>query len=234
MKLNVAVCDDEKIIANEICRLLLEFRPEYSVDIYYSGKDILECQKIYDLIFLDIEMPEINGIKTAENLRKRQNSEFIIFLTSHTEYMPEAFKVKAFRFLNKPIELADFNESVCEAEKEIFNNVKVSFVENGRTILININDIVCIEAFGDGTYIYTKQEVMSSNMPLKYWIQKLGNEHFYQVHRAYLVAFRYIKSIDADKVLMHYMKESIPIARRKRSGFKTIFFEYIKRNARCI
>ena len=71
-------------------------------------------------------MPEINGMQIAGFLRKKHNGEFIIFLTSHIEFMPNAFKVKAFRFLNKPIDIEKFEEAVLEAEKEILNNEKVT------------------------------------------------------------------------------------------------------------
>lgn len=87
MKLNVAVCDDEKIISNEIKNRLHNMYPDHLIDIYDSGSDLLKAKKIYDLIFLDIEMPEVNGMETAEQLRKKGNGEYIIFLTSHTEFV---------------------------------------------------------------------------------------------------------------------------------------------------
>lgn len=234
MQLNVAVCDDEKVISNEIKNRLHNMYPDYLIDIYDSGSDLLNNKKNYDLIFLDIEMPDINGMETAELLRKKGNGEYIIFLTSHTEFMPDAFKVKAFRFLNKPINDENFFEAVSCAEKEILNNEKITFIEKGRTILVNYNDIVCVEAYGDGTFMHTKHEIIASNKSLKYWSNRLGNEHFYQVHKSYLIAFRYVKSIGSTETEMHYMKETVPISRRKYSQFKAAFFDYIKRNAKYV
>lgn len=234
MKLNVAICDDEKIISKMIYSKLIDLRSEYSVDIYESGRCLLDSEKIYDLIFLDIEMPGIDGMKTAEQLRANSSGEFIIFLSNHTEFMPDAFKVKAFRFLSKPINDKDFIEAVLQAEKEILINEKISFSEKGCTMLIKINDIVCVEAFGDGTFIHTVNEVIESTKSLKYWINQLGNEHFYQVHKSYLVSFRHIKSIGTTQAKMHYMKELVPISRRKYTCFKKTFINYVKKNAKYI
>ncbi len=110
MRLKVAVCDDEKIICNEIKKRLLEVRPEFEVSLFSSGDELIKSDKNFDLIFLDIEMPQLDGMETAKVIRKNHKNEYIIFLTSHSELMVEAFKVKAFRFLEKPIELNTFRE----------------------------------------------------------------------------------------------------------------------------
>lgn len=234
MKLNVAICDDESIICNEIKLKLKEIKPNYEISIFKSGKALLNSSKIYDLIFLDIEMPEIDGMNVAKLIRERKNEEYIIFLTSHIEFMPDAFKVKAFRFLNKPIDDEKFEETIIEAEKEILNNEKIAITLQGCTNLINLKDILCFEASGDGTYIHMKNAVLESNKPLKYWVNRMGNEHFFQVHKSYFIALRYVKSINASEIEMHYLKQCIPISRRKIASFKKNFFEYVKKNAKYV
>ena len=229
--INIAVCDDEEIICQEIYRLLIEFNPEYTIDIYHSGEELLNSEKIYDLIFLDIEMNGISGMETAEMLRKRNNHELIIFLTSHTEFMPDAFKVKAFRFLCKSVEQDKFSEALKSAEKEILNEKKIALNIKGTVKLININDIICVEAFGDGTYIHLNNDTLESTKSLKYWINEVGTEHFYQSHKSYLVALRYVKSIGTAEVEMHYMKAPISVSRRKLAAFKAAFFNYIRKNS---
>ncbi|MCR5020899.1 LytTR family DNA-binding domain-containing protein [Ruminococcus sp.] len=234
MKLKAAICDDEIIIAREIMNELNKLCHDYSIDIYTNGNDLIHSATHYDLIFLDIEMPELDGMKTAEQIRANSKGEYIIFLTSHTEFMPDAFKVKAFRFLIKPIDFEKFNEAVIQAEKEILNDEKISISEKGRTRLIDIKDIICIEAFGDGTYVHTKYEAIENNKPLKYWKDILGNDHFYQTHKSYIVAFRYVKCICVSDIEMQFMTERPLISRRKQSEFNRAFFDYVKINAKIL
>lgn len=234
MQLKISICDDEKIICDELERKLLELNPDYSVGCFGSGTALLASGRSSDLIFLDIEMPELDGMETARQLRLKNGNEYIIFLTSHTEFMPEAFKVRAFRFLRKPIEDGELKEAVCEAEKEIMNNVKLAVTVRGVTELVNLSDIICFEAFGDGTYIYTKSKVFESGKPMKYWMEKAGSEHFFQIHRAYYAAFRYVRNIEGSTVSMHYMKHPIDISRRKLSLFKKALADYIRKDAKYI
>ena len=236
MRLNVAICDDEEIICNEIKRRLLEIRSEYDITIYSSGRELVKSKRVYDIIFLDIEMPEVNGINTAKILRRNKNDEYIIFLTSHVELMPEVFKVKAFRFLKKPIELDKFREAVAVAEEEILSNEKIAVSIKGELKLIGLKDIVYLEAFGDGTYIYTNEEVNESNKTLKYWSEKLGTEQFFQTHKSYIVALRHIAKIDSTKVEMKFKckEKEVPVSRRKRAQLKEAVFEYIRGNSQFI
>lgn len=228
MKFNVAICDDEKIAIYDIYRHLAKLRPNYKIDVYNNGEDLARANKDYDLIFLDIEMPGMDGLKLADNLRLAGKDSHIVFLTSHTEFMPEAFKVKAFRFLIKPIIDEDFFEAIIQFEKEILYNEIIILSKNGREIPIKVVDIICVEAFGDGCYIYIKDRIFESGKSLKYLEALLPKEHFFRVHKSYLVSLRHVKSMGRTEVEMNYMKNIVPVSRRKTSAFKTAFLEYIK------
>ena len=102
--MRIAICDDEKIFRDQIKKYILEVSSDSSIDEYTCGDDLAGSESNYDIIFLDIEMPGISGIETAEKLRENGSDADIIFLTSHVEFVYEAFKVRAFRFLQKPID----------------------------------------------------------------------------------------------------------------------------------
>ena len=232
--IKIAICDDEPIIVDDILSKISEFRPEYKADVYYSGESLLNSDIKYDLIFLDIEMSGINGMETALQIRKYNKDVYIVFLTSHTEFMQDAFKVRAYRFLVKPIDENDFFESVIQAENEMMNTEKISITVNDKTSLVSLDDIIYIEAFGDGAFIYTNNEVYESNKTLKYWTEQLGKIHFFRVHKSYLVSFKYINSIEGTGVLMRGISQSIPISRRNHSNFKRAFVEYVKKYAKYV
>lgn len=111
----------------------------------------------------------------------------------------------------------------------MFNNEKIEIDVKSGSRFINIKDIICFEAFGDGTYIYTVSDVLESAKPLKYWANKMDADYFYQVHRAFVVAFRYVDGIGTEKVQMCHMKMSVPVSRRNRKEFREKFLNYIKR-----
>lgn len=232
--INIAVCDDESIVTSEIFRFLTRFRPQYSISCFDSGEKLLKSEICFDIIFLDIEMPGINGMEAAKQIERKKNHTYLIFLTNHTEYMQDAFKVRAYRFLGKPIIESDIMESIVHAENEILCNNKLVAAFNEKTTLLNLSDVAYMEAFGDGAIIYTASEACESNKSLKYWEESLGNELFYRVHKSYLVSFRHILRFDATSITLKQTKQSIPISRRKQPAFKQAFLAYIKKYAKYV
>lgn len=132
VKLKIAICDDETILCKELKEKISKFYSEYSIDTFHSGKELLRCPNEYDIIFLDIEMPGEDGMETAKKLRSQNCKSYIIFLTSHTEYMPDAFKVKAFRFLAKPLDEEHLKEALADAQKELADSKKIIISNFGR------------------------------------------------------------------------------------------------------
>lgn len=234
MQMEVAICDDEQIVCSEIKKLIEEIQPDWNISIYYSGKSLLENINNECLLFLDIEMPEIDGMKVAEQLRNENNDIEIIFLTSHEELMPDAFKVKAFRFLSKPIAEDKFREALMGAQEEIINNNKIAITNHAKQEIISIRDIVYIEAFGDGTYIHMKSKVIESTLTLKYWEEKLIGQNFYKVHRTYLVSLRYISSIEKNGIRFAGIKDEVPVARRKLIKLREEVIEFTKKYSRIV
>ncbi len=234
MKLHVAICDDEKAMIDVAKEKLSHYRPEYEVDTYCSGEMLLEAEIAYDMIFLDIEMPGKNGMEIADDLRKKGYDGHIVFLTSYSEFMQEAFKVRAFRFLKKPICDADFEETVMEAEKEIAENRKIVIKTQEGTRAINIRDIIFIETVRNYTYISVKGSEIETRKSLREWMEILGNEHFCHVHKSYAVAFRHIEMIENNNIIMKGADVKIPISRKRLGEVKEAFFSYVDKYALSI
>ena len=130
-------------------------------------------------------------------------------------------------FLNKPIEMECLKEAVLEAEREIASSKKLIIHVSGDIFIINKKDIIYMEAFGDGTYIFLKKgEMIRTTETLKYWFDKVGTEDFFQVHRSYIVAYSHVKGLRKTEVEMDFSKETIPVSRRKRISFKKSLMEY--------
>lgn len=237
MKYRIAVCDDEKIFANDIIEKIKSDNDNSEITVFYSGESLLKSKSDFNIIFLDIEMPGLNGINTAFALRKKNYDGIIIFLTSHTEFMPDAFKVNAFRFLNKPVEEEKFIEAFAAAKKLILNTDHILISSEKETVYLKLTDIVYLEAYGDGTYIYDKNgRVYNTDKSLKYWKEQIGSEHFYQIHKSYIVSFLYIKDITSNfNAVMGGIKQvELTISRRNYIPLKNAFFDYIRKYAKVM
>lgn len=235
MSLNIAVCDDDAIICRRIKKLLQERDRNYSIDVYGSGQELIESEKEYDIIFLDIEMKEMDGLTTAKMLRNKDREDCIIFLTSHTEYMPDAFKVRAFRFLNKPIQIQQFTEAITEAEKDILENEEIAVSsKEGKKLLINQKDVVYIEALGDDTCLYTIKEKIITGKYLRQWEEILDSSQFSKIHRSYFLGLRYVKKINKLDVLLNIDEISLPVSRRRRTELQENYAQYVKNYGRNI
>lgn len=237
MTYKIAVCDDEQIFIDNVIDNLKNQSEQCEISKYISGEELLKSSLDFNIIFLDIEMTGIDGINTALSLRELKYDGIIIFLTSHTEFMPDAFKVKAFRFLDKPIDKEKFIEAFSAAKKEILNTEHVLLSDrNGKIVYLKLTDIVYLEAYGDGTYIYSKNKnVYDTDKSLKFWKENIGTEHFYQIHKSFIVSYVYVSDILKEgQVNMKVYNEKLPISRRNVVSFRKGFFDYIKKYARVM
>lgn len=236
MKYKIAICDDEEIITDIIAEKITKRGNAYEIYRFSSGEQLLETVADYHILFLDIEMSGVDGIQTAFKLREKNYDGLIIFLTSHTEFMPDAFKVNAFRFLSKPIDDEKFNEAFMAAEKEILNTAHILVTVKNKSIYMKLTDIVYLEAYGDGTYIYDRNgNSYDTSYSLKYWREAIGTEHFFRVHKSYIVSLLYVSNLSKDGTIMlnGYAKE-VSISRRNYAVFKNAFFEYVKKHAKIL
>ena len=118
MRLNIAVCDDEKAIREQINELIEKEKAGISTDLYETGDALLAADKKFDIVFLDIQMEGTDGIGTAKKLGERDEDTILIFITGIREYVFQAFDVAAFHCLLKPVEEDKFHEVLHRAERE--------------------------------------------------------------------------------------------------------------------
>ncbi len=227
--LHIAVCDDEQIIMEQLKKLLETYRPDCMVTMYCSGEGLLDAFDQYDLIFLDIEMPQTNGMELAAKLRELQYDGEVIFLTSYTDYMQDAFKVRAFRYLQKPIREDQLEEALCAAEEEFQQQYLVLTGE--KVLRIKIRDILYLEAVHNETYIVTKTGELVVRSPMREIYEMLDPAEFIQTHKSYVVALRAIRYVGNQEVVLQELQPRIPLSRRRQQEVRKAYMEYIKKHA---
>lgn len=126
---NIAVCDDYKEygeIVTELIRSVASNKNiECNISTYSSGISLIEAFKEneFDIIFLDMEMPELNGIETGLRIREISKNPVIFYLTSHKEYAYESYEVKARNYLLKPVSAAVIEKNLLECIEESKENI---------------------------------------------------------------------------------------------------------------
>lgn len=180
-----------------------------------------------DLIFLDIQMPEISGISLAEKLHSEQ---MIIFTTAHSEYAVQGFNLNAVDYLLKPFDFNRFTLSIEKAikQKQIhqsFNDgseyivVKVEY----RNVKIMLNDILYIEALDNYVKIYTKAKMYLTLMNLKAIYELLPTSNFMRIHRSFIISLKKISDFTRENVVIE--GKTIPVGR----SYSNIFLSTIKK-----
>jgi DNA-binding LytR/AlgR family response regulator len=153
-----------------------------------------------DLIFLDIQMPHINGIQLLKSLEK---PPMVIFSTAFNEYAVEGFELEAIDYLLKPFDIKRFQKAVKKAD-ELFSLKKVIepqaepfiFVKADYQMLkINISSIMFIEGWDDYIKIYVGEKPILTLMSLKSIMEQLPHQEFVRVHRSYIVPIKKIDSV---------------------------------------
>ncbi|MCX2492402.1 LytTR family DNA-binding domain-containing protein [Pedobacter sp. PF22-3] len=170
----------------------------------------ISAERNKQLIFLDIDMPAMSGLRLADNIKHKSHN--IIFTTSYPEFALDAFKVRAKHYLLKPFDIGDFaivvNEviSECYDAQQIVNENEDAFFlrtngERGRLTKVLKKDIIYIQGSNNHVHIYTPTNDYSVYMTIKEMEEKLKeNEHFFRVHKSYIINTSYVKEINGHKI----------------------------------
>jgi DNA-binding LytR/AlgR family response regulator len=201
-----------KQLVSQIQTLELVAECENAIEAYNQ----LGTQAV-DLIFLDIEMPDISGIDLIKKLGNKK--PLIIFTTAKKDYAVEAFELNVVDYLVKPVSQARLLQAVEKAQETLDSNreeVKIEeqgfvFVkDNGMLKRISIEDILFLEAMGDYVKVHTPQKFHVVHATLKSIEEKLPASKFLRVHRSYIVAINKIDFIQEGTIAIG--KTTIPVA----------------------
>jgi two-component system LytT family response regulator len=216
--MNCIIVDDEEMSRNAMKHLVAQIPFLNLIGIYCNAGETLNTlnSKSVNLMLLDIEMPDVNGL---EFIRSLKNPPLTILATSKKEYAIEAFECNIIiDYLVKPIAIDRFFKAIAKS-KDIFDgsaknsdllNKDYVFVKiNGTLTKINMKEILWIEALGDYITINTSGKKHTIHATMKSIENKLDTEKFIRVHRSYIVSVDNINSIDDNMIVID--RQLIPI-----------------------
>lgn len=219
--INIAICDDDRAFTESVelllCRIASEQGIAISCEVFYDGSDligaVMEQRMCFDLVYLDIEMDDLDGIHTALALREAEIPTLIVYLSGHEEYWKDLFRTEPFRFLSKPIEKAAFYQIFLDAYERIQKRVGYfTFFYKKFHYRIPFDRITCFESKGRVITIHLARTGIEEKVPLQDRFYGKMNEtekqvaamngRFLRVHQSFLVNFDYIKALSASEVVL--------------------------------
>ena len=229
--IRIAIVDDEKVIREQIKKLIEKKQTDCEIDTYGTGEDLLKADSVYDIIFLDIQMKGMNGIETAKALRQKADNTVLIFITGVKEYVFDAFDVSAFHYLIKPIEENKFWEvcdrAVLEVTKKKQNPSGQIFIKTrSQSITLEQSDVMYIESRAKKVEIHTKTNIVEAYAAISELEKQLVGS-FYRCHRGYLVNMAFIAGYENDSITLNN-GETIILSKDKYSEFVKVYMRYLK------
>lgn len=227
-KVYFAVCDGSLLVQNEVRQLLGVYGEEKKVNCVInqitSTAELFSLQEPFDVLLLEMDMPETDGIEAALRLRESGADCKIIVLSGRTDRFKDAFKIGAIRFVTKPIEKEEFFEALDAARVCVEGRGRVQVFLRGRPYHIMQKEIGYIMANGSETRIFTEHHEYRSGIALSGWSEQLGGQLFFLCHRSYLVNLSQVKKIEKSSAVLR-TGERVPIARRKQKEFMQALIE---------
>ena len=226
MMLKVGICDDEPLIIEVMRRIILEIADknawEINIRCFESGKELLEA------VFLDIDMPELDGIETGKRIGKRNIDCKIIMATGRTDKFKEAFRIQAFRFVTKPFDEGEIEEALQAIFHTQIGMKVIELYEKRNSYQIPQKDISYITAYdGYSEFVVSgrnESRLLRKECSLSELEQELSKELFFRVSRQYIVNLGKITEYAKGSIFIQGKK--ILVSRRRKKEFEQAYVEY--------
>ncbi|MBQ8160257.1 MAG: response regulator transcription factor [Clostridia bacterium] len=232
----VAVCDDESVHAEWIGKTISgEFEKQgetVSVSSFTGGRALqsrLSDGKSYDVFFLDIDMPDMDGIALCRHIRKLKGDALVVFISNREEMVFQVFEVAPFRFVRK----SRFNQEIGRVTRDLLvelrsreaRYLKLQDERSDTVYVINARDVLYIEALRKQCEIHTRSETIRLTIQFGKVMECFSPYHFIQIHRSYLVNPNFIHRINAESVRLDSGAE-LPLSRSRRQEVRDAFFTW--------
>lgn len=232
--MRIAVCDDEKFYREKITALLQKYLSGHQldsvIDIFCSGEEFLSQSSNavkYDIVFMDINMEQTDGIETAMRIRAFQSNTYIVFVTAFIKYALDGYKVNAVRYIMKDTLDAAISECMgAILQKMQLRQISFSFIEGEKKLYTD--NLLYVESKKHKSVFYYQEEQLT-----KYQIYEklddiekvLNGAGFLRIHKSYLVNMRHIRKI-SNYIAELSTGEELPIPRIRYQAVKQKFVEY--------
>ncbi len=238
-----AIIVEDEFLAQQELSWLVRQHSQLTIEATFDdGLDVLKYLQNHqvDVIFLDINIPSLDGVLLAQNISKFAHKPLIVFITAYKEHAVDAFELEAFDYILKP-----YHEMrIITMLRKLENTLKlpapagnseaarsavhtINLVKDERIIVTDINDIYYAEAHEKMTFVYTRREEYVMSMNITEFCHRLPEEAFFRCHRSYCVNLSKIREIEPwfNNTYMLKLRDldfQLPVSRSKVKAFRQL------------
>jgi DNA-binding LytR/AlgR family response regulator len=224
----VAICDDDKQDARLLRDCIMSFDSNIQISQFSSGEALLsavEVPRVFDLVFLDIHMPGMNGFEVAKRLRTQEHAPLVVLVTRFNRYVFRGYRT-VWGYIMKPINEKIIHQHLLEAQLELAPQTIIFDTLEG-TQVINAKDILYLEIYQKRGALHTTDSLYHFNTSLAEQEKKLPSGMFFRPHNSYLVNLGKVKSVTEDyKHIIMQNGDEIALSHKKKKEFYSCLLKF--------
>lgn len=234
--MKIAVCDDEIVYRYEIIDLLNMYAAENNIILnvteFDDGRKLVTSKTVFDMIFLDHQMRDLNGLDTIKSIREKNIDTKVVFVSSYSDIVFDSMKYNAYRFIVKPVSREKLYEAMDSALEMSSSERKLIVKDENynESIVVYEKDIIYAQADNVYTYIITDEGTYRYPYNLSALEEELDSGGFFRTNRSYIVNLEHINSYDKTGITLSNGHKAV-ISRAKYKDFNACYLNYIKRSA---
>ncbi len=233
--LNIAVVDDSDSFRSQLMEFILRYGEENNLKVnpvpFSDGAEIVKDYKNeFDIIILDIEMPIMDGMTTAKNIRQLDEDVVLVFITNMSEYALHGYSVDALDFVLKPVEYETFALKMARVVSRAKSRKPAHILLNSvdGLVRVELNDIYYVEIQNRVLYYHTSKGVFKVRSSMQKAAEELSEHQFVRCNYWYLVNLRHVVQVNNNTVLVG--ENELEISRRNRGPFLSALTNYMGGN----
>ncbi len=235
--LRIAIVDDDSVYRNEYKVYLEQYTKEtgevFQIVEYADGDGILEKYKgDFDIILLDVEMAFVDGMTTAQEIRKLDSDVIIIFITQMAQYAIKGYQVNALDYILKPVSYYSFSQTLTRALGRRAPREKKSIVVNikGGIKKIDIARVKYMEVMDHDLMIHTVDGLVETKGSIRDMEQELSGDGFFQCNKAYLINLAFVDAVQNNDV--HLGEDIVSVSRARKKAMMDALNQYMSSGIR--
>lgn len=230
--LHIAVCDDEESFVQNLKEQLMRYAQECAqqirVTVFYDGSELVNgYDPSIDLVFLDIQMNQMDGLAAAERIRQMDGEVGIIFLTTLTRYALEGYKYQATNYIIKPMKYARLKAEMDRwmQRRPAKESPSLVVVNDSGRYRVLLKELKYVETFNRNLLLHTEKENILCYRSMKEMERELAGSGFVRCHTSYIVNLSYVKGVKKLEIEL-LDGAQLPISQPKRKEFMEKLTEY--------